>query len=302
MNEYGTLSQLRTFLSLASADTGDDDELRQFLIRASRRIDQFCKRKFYPIRKGGNNTLKFDLPRDQRKLTFPEWDVVDVKGLSALNGASEIDSGAYWLKSGDRWNITPYDRVELDISIGSLINFSGTPQRAVHLDAVVAYNEDYGNAWVDSGASLTDLLSISVTLASTNASGAFNTIGLSPRFQQGQIWRLGSGASEEYVYAKDTAAGADDEEGKAIITLIRGINGSSAVEHAASTTIYVWQTEQEIEDSTIELAAFMYQKASSPFTNRISMLQLGIVEMPDAWPEQTRERIKRYKKQIISSF
>lgn len=302
MNEYGTLSQLRTFLSLGSADTGDDDELRKFLIRASVRIDRFCKRKFYPIRKGGTNTLKFDLPKDQRQLVFPEIDVVDVKGLSSLNGASEIDSDAYWLKTGDRWNITPYDRIVLDISVGSLINFSGTPQRAVHLDAVVTYNEDYGNAWVDSGASLTDALGESVTLASTSASGEFNSIGLSPRFSQGQIWRLGSGGSEEYVYVKDTMAGADVEEGKAIIRLIRGINGSSATAQAASTTIYVWQPEQEIEDSTIELAAFMYQKASSPFTNKISVLQLGIVEMPDAWPEQTRERIKRYKKQIISSF
>lgn len=298
MNTYGTLSQLRTFLSLASADTSDDDELRQFLIRASRRIDHYTKRHFYPIRRGGTNTLKFDLPETQT-LRFTDTDVLDVHGLSHINGASEIDESVYWLRCGDRWNITPYDRVELNDSSGSIFNFSGTPQRAVHVDTVTGYNEDYGNAWVNSGASLTDALGAGVTLASTNASNAFNSLGISPRFSEGQIWRLGSGASEEFVYVKDTIS---EVGGKSIIRLIRGVNGTSATAHAASATIQVWQPEQDIEDSTLELAAFMYQKASSPFTNRVSQLQLGIVEMPQAWPDQTKDRINRFKRQAIHSF
>ena len=296
MNEYGNLSQLRTFLSLASQDTTDDTELKQFLIRASRRIDRYCKRHFYPYRKGGSNVLVFDQPENTQVLYIGDMDLLAVKGLSDLSGASEIDTGAYWLKCGDRWNITPYDRIILRSDAGSSFNYSGTPERSVHIDAVVGYNEDYGNAWVDSGGSLTASLATGITLASTTASNAMNSIGDTPRFAQGQLWRLTTGSMEEFCYVSATRAGGDTVE------LIRAVNGTSAADHAAGTKIYTWQPEQEIVDSSVEAAAFMYAKAKSPFTNQVSILQLGVIEQPTAWPEQTLERIKRYKRQAVHSF
>lgn len=294
MNEYGTLSQLRTFLSLASAETSDDAELGQFLIRASRAIERYCRRHFYPKRMGGTNTLKYDLP-NSLTLRVDEKDLLDVHGLSHLNGANEIDESVYWLKTGDNWNMTPYDRIVLDDSSGSTFNFSGTPQQAVHVDAVTGYRENYGDAWINSGGSLTDALGAAVTLASVSASGGVNSLGLSPRFSAKQIWRLGTGASEEYVYVQDTTDGN-------AVRLIRGINGSSATDHAASAAIYVWQPEPDIEYSALELSAFMYQKAKSPFTNRISVLQLGVVEQPDAWPEITLDRLSRYRRDLTHSL
>lgn len=296
MNEYGTLSQLRTYISLASQDTADDTELKQFLIRSSRRVDRYCKRNFYPYRKGGTNTLKFDQPQNTQLLEFRDIDLLAVKGLSDINGASEVDSSVYWLKCGDRWNITPYDRIIIRADSGSLLNFSGTPERAIHVDAVVGYNEDYGTAWLHSGGSLTASLASQITLASTTASNAADSYGISPRFSQGQIWRLTTGSMEEFCYVQNTRPSGNS------IELIRGINGTSAADHDSGTTIYVWQTEQDIIDSTIEAAAFMYSKAKSPFTNQISILQLGVVEQPTAWPEQTIDRIQRYKKQAVHSF
>jgi hypothetical protein len=78
MNEYSTLSRLRTHLALGSAATTDDDQLRRFLLNASRAIDRYTKRNFYPMRKQGTNTLKQDLPSDLT-LRF-EFDILEVKG------------------------------------------------------------------------------------------------------------------------------------------------------------------------------------------------------------------------------
>lgn len=295
MNEYGTLSQLRTFISLASQDISDDTELKRFLINASRRIDQHCKRKFYPQRKTGTSVLKFDLPRDDQLLDMRDYDLLDVKGLSDLNGTTEIDSGAYLLKTGDRWNITPYDRVVMKYDSGSTFSYSGTPQQAVHVDAILGYHENYNDAWLDSGGSLTDALGSTTTMASVSASQAYNSEGIAPRFSQGQIWKLTSGSNEEFCYVQSTV-------NSSAVQLIRGINGTVAADHAASTQVYVWQTEPDIEDSAVEVAAFMYSKAKSPFTNRISVLQLGVVEQPDAWPEQSLDRLSHYKKRPIHSF
>jgi hypothetical protein len=294
--EYTTLSKVRNFLSLGSAATADDNDLRGFIQYSSRAIDSFTYRQFFPQRKGDGDYLRFDLPNDRNTLVVDEFDLLEVKGLSDINGASEIDSSVYWLKTGDRWNLTPYERIVIDDSSGSLFNFSGTPQRAIRLDGVVGYHSRYNNsAWIDSGASLTSDLAATVTIASVSASGAFNTIGESPRFSAGQIWKIGSGSNEEFAYAQDTTDGN-------AVRLIRGINGTSAYSHAATTRVFTWQTERDIEHSATELAAFMYLKAISPLTNRIANLQLGIIETPNTWPEITLDRLKRYKKSYIYSF
>lgn len=295
LGDYTNLSMVRTYLSLASADTSDDGELRDIITRSSRSIDRYTRRHFYPLRHGGDDTLKFDLPRKRNILRFENYDVLDVHGLSHLNGASEVDSSVYWLKSGDRWNITPYDRAELNDSSGSLFNFSGTPQRAIHTDVVTGYREDYRFAWIDSAASLTSALGTGTTMASISGSAGYNSLGVSPRFAESQLWRLGSGSAEEFVYVQDTI-------GSSSVRITRAVNGTSRTTHASTTKIYVWQPEYEIEESAAELTAFAYHKSKSPFTNRISVLQLGIIETPEAWPERTKEKLQRYKLNTISSF
>jgi len=293
MNEYSTLSKLRTFLDLGSADITDDTQLKNFLINSSRAIDRYTRRTFYPYRKQGTNVLKYDLPAGQ-EFRF-QHDVLEVHGLSDMNGASEINENAYWLKTGDDWNLTPYDRLVINDSSGSTFSFSATTQQAVHVDAVTGYHENYGEAWVNSGGSLTDALGAAITLASVSASAATNSKGLSPRFSQGQIWRLGTGASEEFAYVQDTTDSGN-------VRLLRGINGTSAVEHAASTQVYVWEVEPDIEYSAKELAAFMYLKAVNPHTTRAAFPQMGMIETPNTWPEITIDRLSRYKKHRIYSL
>ena len=295
LGDYTNLSKVRTYLSLASAETSDDTHLRDLITKASRAIDRKVRRYFYPLRVGGNDVLKFDLPENRGVLRLGDHDVLEVIGLSHLNGASEIDASVYWLKCGDRWNITPYDRLILDDSSGSIFNFTGTPQRAVHVDTILGYREDYRYAWIDSAASLTSALGTVTTLASVSGSGGVNSLGVSPRVFSGQIWRLGSGSTQEFVYAKDTISTSS-------IRIIRAINGSSRTTHASATKIYTWQPEYDIEDAATEVVSFVYQKSKSPFTNRISVLNLGIVEVPDAWPERTLDKLSRYEKNSIHGF
>jgi hypothetical protein len=244
---------------------------------------------------GDGRILRYDIPKDSQLLRVDELDLLEVKGLSHVNGASEIDSSVYWLKCGDQWNMTPYDQIVLDDSSGSSFNYSGTPQRAVHLDAVVGYHEDYEHGWVDTGGSLTFALASGINLASVSSSAAANTWGISPRFSEGQLLRFNSGSAEEYAYLKDTINAS-------LVRVIRGINGTSQLSHAQGTTVYTWQPEQDIEFAATDLAAFMYHKAKSPLTGRVQFAQTGIIEQPHIWPEQTIERLKRYKRSQVHSL
>ncbi len=295
LGDYTNLSMVRTYLSLASSgETADDVELQSLITKASRTIDRKTRRHFYPLRVGGNDALKFDLPTDRRTLRFND-DILDVFGLSHLNGASEIGSETYWLKCGDRWNLTPYDRLEIDDSSGSLFNFSGTPQRAVHVDALLGYREDYRFAWIDSAASLTSALGTATTLASISGSAGDNSLGVTPRFFGGQTWRLGSGSAQEFVYVQDTINSSS-------VRIIRAINGTSRASHASTTKIYTWQPEYDIEDAATEVVAFVYQKSKSPFTGKLSVMNLGFIDVPEAWPERTLDKLQRYTKRPIHSF
>ena len=125
-NAYTTLRRVRNFLSLASQDASDDDYLQESIRHASRSIDLFTHRFFYPKKQ----TRQYDI-KDQRLIRLDEEDLLEVKGLSDHNGSSEIDSSAYFTRSGDNWNEYPLNRIEMDFSVGSLLNYSGTRQQGI---------------------------------------------------------------------------------------------------------------------------------------------------------------------------
>lgn len=288
MNEYVTLDNLRSYLSLASADTSDDTELKKFIRDASRAIDRHTRRRFYPVRTA--SPLRYNIPSDL-ELVVKE-DLLEVKGLSDLNGSSAISSNVFWLSSGHDWNQTPYDRIIIDDSSGSTFNYSGTPQRGVHIDAIVGYHEDYANAWVNTGASLTDALGATVTLASVSGSAGDDVFGSPSRIQAMNIIKV----DEEYMYVSQGT-------NTSIVQVIRGINGTSAVAHAASATIYRWNVQSEIENSAKELASYYYAQSKSPYTQRIGNIANGIVNLPDLpMLPTTLSRLSSYVKHRVYSI
>lgn len=287
-NIYAPLTELRSYLSLASADTSDDDQLLQYLYRASRAVDKYTHRKFYPEQRP---TQYFDDPCNGEIRVRD--DLLEVLGLSAVNGASEVDSSVYWLRCGDDWNMTPYDRIVLDDSSGSLFNYSGTPQRSVHLSGYYGYHERYDKndgGWIDSGLTLSSSMASAITVASlTNTSDITNTIGEQPAIVSEQLWRIGN----EMMHVTGSSSNASQ------ISVRRGVNGTMAASHAASTAVQTWQVEPEIGFVTTRLAAWQYQQAMAPFTHKVRMIGMGTLELPETWPPDVEDKLKRFKRERI---
>lgn len=285
LNAYSTLPKLRKYLTLASADTSDDDHLRDFLRAASRAIDRYTHRVFYPYRR----TSYFDLP-ERRDIIRIDDDLLEVKGLSHLNGASEFDSNTYWLKAGDDWNKTPYDRIVIDTDrTGSVLNFTVTPRRAIHTDLILGYNSDYDNAWIDSGASLTNGITATQTEVTISGSIGSDLIGNAPRFEEGQIWKI----DDEFILASSGVSSS-------AIETVRGINGTTAAVHAASATVEVFNIELDIEFATRRLAAMEYHQSHAPYTGRTITINLGtVIESQEEWPQDVKGRLERHRKHRI---
>lgn len=298
MNEYAGLSDIRKYFDFADANDGSaaNVKLKEYLLQASREIDRYTHRRFYPYHK----FLWFDSPDDRRTLQFQD-DVLELNGLSDNGGASAVSLGVVFLRSGDSFNLTPYDNIELDDSTGSTLDYSGTPQKAVKADVIIGFRElfdedNYG--WIDSGASLTDDLASGTTLASTTGSGGTNSLGESPRFATMQLWRLGSGASQEMAYVLDTTLG---DMGSGITQIIRGVNGTTATCHANGAPIYTWQPEEVIKRQTIRLAKWAYEARNNAQGGRTLFPQFGSIELPDTWPKDVSNALDRFVKWDMGS-
>lgn len=284
-NIYSTLTKVRTYLNLASQNTDNDDVLKEFIRSSSRAIDRYCDRFFYPQA----SQLIFDLPDDRRTLRFEDFDVLEIKGLSDMNGASEIDSSVYWGKTGVTWNFSPYDRLIIDDSSGSLFKFVGTALRSIHVDTIIGFHDDYNNAWINSGASLTQPMDNQSQNLYLSGSLGEDIQGNKPRVEEGYILKV----DEEYM---TVSSGLSSSQ----IRVIRGMNGTAASAHSTSAIIYIWKPVDDIEYVTRRLAAYQFEQSIAPYTGRQITLGFGaVIETPEEWPLDIKNKLDRYKKRRV---
>jgi len=299
MNSYASLSELKNYFDFNdNQSSGLNVILRDYLIQASRGVDRYTRKKFYPQKR----TMYFDHPGDGRTIEFPNF-FLELIGLSGQAGDQGIDDSILLFRCGNNWNLTPYNTVEISDDSGSLLNWSGTPRRSVKATIIEGYRssyEDQNEAWVFSGTSLLDDLAASNTTVYAGASNGYNDLGFSPRFKSEQIWRVGSGSSQEFMYVLDTGYGASENDNNTHV--IRGINGTTATSHPSGLAIYVWEPEPEIKINTMRLARWIYEVRNNPTGTRHFFPQMGGFELADSWPKDIRDALRRYRGIDIVSF
>jgi len=298
MNSYASLSELKNYFSFndsTALSESDNEILRDYLIQASRGIDRYTRKKFFPQKR----TLYFDHPDDGRTVQFPNF-FLELLGLSGQSGDQGISPDVLLLRCGDNWNLTPYNIVEITDNSGSLLNWSGTPRRSVVAQVIEGFRsnyEDTNEAWVNTSTCLLDDLAASNTVLFTDTSATRNELGF-VAFKSEQILRIGSGSSQEFVYILDTNYG-----GSANMTrVIRGINGTTAASHTSLTPIWSWEPEPEIKINTMRLARWQYEIRNNPTGKQHFFPQLGGFELADAWPKDIRDALRRYRGIDIASF
>ena len=292
-NTYTNLARVRDHLGLntgpASGTTADDATLLNFMGRASRSIDRYTRRKFYPR----VELRRYDY-KDAQKV-FLDDDLLELTTLATQNGACTVASGVLWLSTGDNWNRPPYDSIIVDDSSGSVLNFSGTPKRANEVSGIWGYHEDWSNAWVDTGACLNDAYSASGTSlglagAGSVGAGASGVFGEHPRIAVGNLLKIG----DEYlqVLGGGTSGNAS--------VLVRGfMNGTTAAAHASGASIARFEPEPDIEWATRRLTGWLFGQKDSPYTNKTAFVQIGQIEIPTAMATDVRQKIDRYVRATI---
>jgi hypothetical protein len=313
---YATYEEVKTYLQGVKAGEfpKDDSRIIEFTFAASRRFDEYCKRKFYPTRETryynhpgaepgipvrgtmvlsrtyGNRFSTVTIQDDCLKL---DSDLLEAVTITTANGDTTLATTDYYLTTGGSYNTPPYDRVELR-SDGDVTAFaySDSPQRANAITGFWGYHQEWGGAWVAVDTIQNNPLTISGTsLTVADVDGA-DDIGQTPRFRVHQLIRFGTGTGAEYAFitAKNTQANT--------LTIVRGVNGTTAAQQAATTAIYVYRPMWQIVDAVKMLAAHLYRRKDNVGGQGESGFasSTGVLVLPPKLPSEVAGILAAYKR------
>ncbi|HEX3052211.1 MAG TPA: hypothetical protein VHP83_16245 [Aggregatilineaceae bacterium] len=268
MNTYVTLAQLRRYLGLAPTQTADDDLLLLLAQAASRIIDSFTGRHFYPKR-----------ATQHYSYTNPSY-------LLLINDLLTIHN----LTNGDGTLITAYhlhpanDPIKSSIMLDRgvvVFTYLSDPIDAITLDATWGFHPDWDHAWEMSGASVQDnpLSASATTLTVSDADAAFSP---------GQLLRL----DDEYVQV--LAVDPVDNT----LTISRGANGTTAASHPQTTPISIYLPPADIQQTGLRVASWLYKQKDAGFVQIASTLR-GQIAVPPALPDDVQQILAPYIRVVV---
>ncbi len=294
---YATAYEVSSYLNILADDSHTIQDLRvlDFALQASRLFDAECNsRVFYPFR----DTRLYDHPQQDISVLLVDNDLQAVHTLTTQNGDDVISAANFYLRNGWNYNTPPYDHIELKRdSTQTVFLFSGTTQQANSVDGTWGYHEDYTSAWQQVDTVQDNPLSDSATTITVSDADGADEIGRRIRFQQQQLLRLGSSDPSEYAYITTVNYSTDK------LTVIRGVNGTTAASAVQGTVIEVFRPQPEIIHALLTLAGYMYRRKDSVGSGVDQPLaSAGVLVLPAILPVEYKQILKKYKRSLIYGF
>lgn len=276
INSYATLTDFKNWLATrglagsVGTDSSDDAIIESLLVAASRYADG--DRTFYPR----IETRYYDVP-DSIALYLDD-DLLELTTLKNGEGTT-IASSDYLCEP---YNFPPYYKVKLRDT--STVNWesssAGSNQRVISVLGWWGYRERFAQrAWLSGGtlgAAITDTTTLAFTMSSGHSLVA------------GQIIKIDSEIYNIATVSTNT-----------ITPIKRGDNGSTAATHANGTTVYVWQTMEDIKNAVLQIVGNAYANRSGQSSGgRITVTASGVVIRPEDVPPLAQQAIERYRRLI----
>lgn len=265
MNVYATLAQLRTFLESGGVtmSVDDDAKLISYLMMGSRLMDQIYKRRFYPL----VETRTYDY-QNSTALTFDD-DLLEVTTL-AVEGTT-ITASEYLLYP---LNKTPKGWLEMKDDSTEDLSYSDRAQGAITVLGMWGYHDDWASAWADSQDEVKDNpLTAAATSLTVNDADGGDENGLTPRFAVGDLLKI----EDEYLAV--TAVNTTTQ----VLTVKRGVNGTTAAAHIQNTTIYTFTPFSPATSGLLDLAKWFYEHRKAAG---------GIIALPSLEGTAIRTRVE----------
>lgn len=291
---YANLGQLRMRQGLDATTTADDGKLLAKLRTASAEIDRYTVRDFNPLLEA--RTFDWE---GNAYLSFRAFDLLTLTSLVDGTGNTKAVD-ALIMQGGKFSNATltgPWYGVRIDTTKDFLL-YNVTPFRSQIVTGVWGFNSDYANAWHTSGVSLgaavttTSATTITTTLNDYTIYDSWGqnypTSATGGTVQPGHLIQIDSEWMTVFRAPTTTS-----------LTVIRGVNGTTAATHTNGTAISIYEVEKDIQDACLRLAAFLYMQDSMDFS-RVAIDAFGRTQKAAGVPPDICELLDIYMKRRVS--
>lgn len=260
--------------STLTANVPDDNDIQDYIFQASRAIDTYTRRWFYPRRQ----TRLYDRPNNW-------WLIFDADALEMIevvNGNNTVITATpppaqYVLYNP---NYSPYYKLQLVPTTGVVwqLDSTGNYLNVIRVDALWGYHDDYTNAY-------------SVATAINNGGGYGPTdttfdVDSNSALQVGQTIRLGALATSEYCRVETVPSATQ-------ITVTRSVNGSAVASVPDDTPIYIYRPMGLIQYVTRMMVLDIYRKRTGQMgtSTSVEITSSGVVLRPEGLPKETADAI-----------
>ena len=279
MNNYITRQDFHNWINDDTVNASDDSVIDSIIGQASRFIDVYTSRFFYPL----TATYLYDTPEMITRAT----DCLDLKRdllevLTLTNGdATVITSSQYVLRE---YGVTPYWRIQLKDS--SEIIFEpdslGSHEQVISLSAIWGFHDRYAYAWKK----------VTKLASSANSSVTNIDVGSISDLSIGSIIKVGT----EVMNVTGTTAAVYPNN--AYVTVdFRGDNGSTAASHLENDSLYVWQVIDPIKQACYLITNHLYHSRHGENVESIAQVTAaGIVLSPSDIPSTALRILAPYRR------
>lgn len=273
MHCYATRDELRRYIGLASAQTADDDLLLMLLGAASRLVEAYTGRQFYPVRQ----TRAYSC--GDPGLLLLDADLLSLEALTNGDGSLIPASRCHLHPAGTAVKSS----IVLDRTQAAFTH-DGDPVDAIQVAGVWGFHPAWAEAWADSGDTVQDdPLSAGSTTLTVSDADAPDPSGYWARFAVGQLIQVG----DEMMVVLAVDADTDT------LTVTRGANGSTAASQSQGARIDVYQPPADVRQVCLRVAAWLYKQKDAGFVQAAGALR-GQIAVPPALPDDVQQALGPY--------
>jgi len=275
MNTYGNVQTLKRLLDIEATNSDHHTELLMYLNSASRFIDEYCARIFSVLQ----DTRYYDGAGDTLWLGDD-----DILAITTLKLDEDGDGTYEKTMATTDYHLIPYNEVvkqwiEINAN-GAYGAFAGGVKKGVEIAGTFGYGNGLSlTPYYDSGVKLT--ITIGVTSATVLAEGTLAA---------GHTVLIESEQMFIETYTVDGSKG---------ITMIRGVNGTTAAAHTAQTT-QIYQYPDPITTACYAQAMRWWKRKDSAFQDAVGIPEFGITVVYKGLDSDIKMALEQYRRKGIA--
>ena len=236
--DYTTFADLKTqYLDITQ--TTDDGLLAKTIRDASRQIERSAGGRTFAPRL---ETRYYDLPRTSELIL--DDDLLTLTTLTNGSGTAFVNSDYKLYPLNER--VKHLVKLLLSASMAWQTDASGNVEGAISVTGAWGYAKT--GDWIPSGSTLSAAITTTTVTTFIVATGTM--------LAQGHLIQIDS----EWLYVSSVSTGITDD----LVTVVRGVNGSTAATHLTGSVVSYWRPDQEIEILCQQAAAAAYRIRANP--------------------------------------